>query len=297
MVGLKPTRGRISPGPDYDELLYGQGIEFAVTRTVRDAAALLDAVNGPGMGDKYAIAPPAQPYADEIGRDPGQLRIAITTHAWSGAPVDPEHVRAVESIGRTLDALGHKVEEASPQFDWEAFLASQLTLFAAFVAESATGLSAALGRKLGPDVLEAVTLSYVDYGRRLTALDLTAALRTNNVFSRSVGAFFRNYEVLLTPTMARLPPPLGYFNQNDPTIDPLSWLHKNFSEVEPFTSLFNATGQPAISLPLTHSSSGLPIGVQLVTRSGDEATLFRLAAQFEQVYPWAQRRPRVVVAP
>jgi amidase len=296
LVGLKPTRGRISTGPDYDELLYGQGIEFALTRTVRDAAALLDAVNGPGIGDKYEIVPPARPYSEEIGMDPGHLRVAITTRAWSGAPVDREHVGAIESIERTLDSLGHKLEEASPQLDWEVFLKSQLSLFAAFVADGATGLSAALGKELGPDVLEAVTLSYVEYGRRVTALDLNAALRTNNLLSRSVGAFFRDYDVLLTPTMATLPQALGYFNQNDPTIDPLTWLHKNFTEVEPFTSLFNATGQPAISLPLAQSSSGLPIGVHLVTRYGDEATLFRLAAQLEQVRPWAERKPRVVAA-
>jgi amidase len=127
-----------------------------------------------------------------------------------------------------------------------------------------------------------------------TALDLNAAFRTNNILSRTVGAFFRDYDVLVTPTMATLPQPLGYFNQNDPTIDPLNWLHKSFTEVEPFTSLFNATGQPVISLPLAQSTSELPIGVQLVTRYGDEATLFRLAAQLEQVCPWDKRRPRVV---
>ena len=106
LVGLKPTRGRIATGPDYDELLYGQGIEFALTRTVRDAATLLDAVNGPATGDKYEIVPPARPYAEELGMDPGQLRIALTTRAWSGAPVDNEHVKAIESVGRTLDSLG-----------------------------------------------------------------------------------------------------------------------------------------------------------------------------------------------
>jgi amidase len=294
LVGLKPTRGRIPVGPDYDEVLYGQGIEFALTRTVRDAAALLDAVNGSGSGDKYEIIPPAQPYAQEIGRDPGHLRIAITTQAWSGASVDQEHIKAIDALGKTLASLGHKVEEASPQFDWEIFMKSQLTLFASFVADGATGIAAALGTQLGPDVLEAVTLSYVEYGCRLTALDLNAAFRTNNILSRTVGAFFRDYDVLLTPTMATLPQPLGYFNQNDPTLDPLSWLYKSFTEVEPFTSLFNATGQPAISLPLAQSNNELPIGVQLVTRYGDETTLFRLAAQLEQACPWDKRRPRVV---
>jgi amidase len=295
LVGLKPTRGRTPMGPDYDELLSGLAIEFAVTRTVRDAATLLDAVNGPGTGDKYEIASPARPYAEEAGTPPGHLRIAVTTRAWSGAPVDKEHVQAIESIGRELASLGHRVEEASPQLDWETFLKSQLPIWTSFLADGAVSLAAALGVELGPDVLEAVTLSSVEYGRRTTALDLYAAQRTCNFISRSVGAFFHDYDVLITPTVATPPPQLGYLNQNDPSLDPLGWLDKVFTVV-PFTPLFNATGQPAMSLPLAQSSDGLPIGVQFVARYGDEATLFRLAAQLEQALPWASRRPRVVAA-
>jgi amidase len=295
LVGLKPTRGRTPVGPDYDEPLSGLAIDFAVTRTVRDAAALLDAVNGPGTGDKYEIASPARPYAEEAGTAPGHLRVAMTTRAWSGAPVDKEYVQAVESIGRELASLGHGVEEASPQLDWEVFLKSQLPIWTAFMADGAVSLAAALGVELGPDVLEAVTLNSVEYGRRTTALDLYAAQRTCNFISRSVGAFFHDYDVLVTPTVATPPPQLGYLNQNDPSLDPLGWLDKVFTVV-PFTPLFNVTGQPAMSLPLAQSSDGLPIGVQFVARYGDEATLFRLAAQLEQALPWASRRPRVVAA-
>ena len=295
LVGLKPTRGRTPFGPDYDELLSGLAIEFAVTRTVRDAASLLDAVNGPGTGDKYEIASPVRPYAEEIGTPPGQLRIALTTRAWSGVPVEKEHVQAVESVGRELVSLGHRVEEASPQLDWEAFIASQLPIWTAFLADGAVVLATVLGVELGPDVLEAVTLSSVEYGRRITALDMYAAQRTCNVISRSVAAFFHDYDVLITPTVAQLPPPLGYLNQNDPTLDPRGWLNKVFGVV-PFTPLFNVTGQPAISLPLAQSSDGLPIGLQFIARYGDEATLFRLAAQLEQALPWVSRRPRVVAA-
>jgi len=295
LVGLKPTRGRTPVGPDYDELLSGLAIEFAVTRTVRDAAALLDAVHGPGTGDKYEIASPARTYAEEVGTPPGQLRIALTSRAWSGVPVEQEHVQAVESVGRELLSLGHRVEAASPPLDWEAFVASQLTIWTAFLADSAVGLAAVLGVELGPDVLEAVTLSCVEQGRRTTALDLYAAQRTGNFINRSVGAFFRDYDVLITPTVATLPPPLGYLNQNDPTLDPRGWFDKVFAVI-PFTPLFNATGQPAISLPLAQSRDGLPIGIQCVAHYGDEATLFRLAAQLEQALPWASRRPQVVAA-
>lgn len=295
LVGLKPTRGRTPVGPDNDELLSGQAIEFAVTRTLRDAAALLDAVNSPGTGDKYEIASPARPYAEEVGTPPGHLRIALTTRAWSGVPVEQEHVQAVETVGRELISLGHRVEEASPPLDWEVFVAAGVTFWAAFLADTTAGLAAVLGVELGPDVLEAVTLSNLEIGRRTTALDLYAAQHTGNFINRSVGAFFRDYDVLITPTMATLPPQLGYLNQNDPTLDPRGWLDKILA-VAPFTTLFNATGQPAMSLPLAQSSDGLPIGVQCVARYGDEATLFRLAAQLEQALPWASRRPRVVAA-
>ena len=295
LVGLKPTRGRTPVGPDYDEPLSGLAIEFAVTRTVRDAAALLDAVNGPGTGDKYEIASPARLYAEEVRTLPGQLRIALTTQAWSGVPVEKEQVQAVEIVGRELLSLGHRVEEASPPLDWEALVASQLPIWAVSLADSAVSLAELLGVELGPEVLEAVTLSSVEYGRRITALDLYAAQSKGNVISRSVGAFFRNYDVLITPTVATLPPPLGYLNQNDSTLDPRGWFDKVFAVV-PFTSLFNTTGQPAMSLPLVQSSDGLPIGVQCVARYGDEATLFRLAAQLEQALPWASRRPGVVAA-
>ena len=190
--------------PDYDELLSGLAIEFAVTRTVRDAAALLDAVNGPGIGDKYEIASPARPYTEEVGTPAGQLRIALTSRAWSDVAVEQEHVQAVESVGRELLSLGHRVEEASLPLDWEAFVASQLPLWTTSLAGSAVGLAAVLGVELGPDVLEAVTLSCVEHGRRTTALDLLAAQRTGNFINRAVGAFFRDYDVLVTPTVATL---------------------------------------------------------------------------------------------
>jgi Asp-tRNA(Asn)/Glu-tRNA(Gln) amidotransferase A subunit family amidase len=158
LVGLKPTRGRTAIGPDYDERLSGLAIEFALTRTVRDAAALLDAVNGPGIGDKYVIAPPARPYSQEIATAPGRLRIALTTRAWSGAPVDQEYVQAVEAVGRELSSLGHEVEEASPHIEWETFMDSQLPIWTTFLANTALSLAKALGVELRPDVLEATVL-------------------------------------------------------------------------------------------------------------------------------------------
>lgn len=292
LVGLKPTRGRTPHGPDSDERLLGLGVEFALTRTVRDVAALLDAVSGPGVGDKYFAAPPTRPYAQEVGAPPGGLRIAMTTQAWSGVPVDKEYVDTVSRVCRELVRLGHVVEEASPQVDWEPFIEANLSIWTSTATDSALNLAKARGVDLSPDVLEAVTLASVEYGQRLTAVDLLRALRICNSTSRGVGAFFNSYDILVTPTVAGPPPLLGTLNQNDPSLDPRSWLNKLFAFI-PFTPLFNVTGQPAISLPLGQSSEGLPIGVQLVARYGDEATLIRLAAQLEQALPWAGRRPSI----
>ncbi len=298
LVGLKPTRGRIPSGPDSDERLSGLGVDFALARTVRDVAALLDAANGPGIGDKYFAAPPARPYMQEISTPPGRLRIAMTTQAWSGVPVDKEYASTVETVCRELAALGHDVEQASPRVDWERFVDANLPIWTASIAENALTLAQARGIEVGPDVLEAVTLASVEYGRRLTAVDLLRALRLCNIITREVRAFFeaegeenrRTCDVLVTPTVAGPPPPLGTLNQNDPNIDPRGWFDRLFALI-PFTPLFNVTGQPAISLPLGQSSAGLPIGVQFVARYGDEATLLRLAAQLEQARPWIDRRP------
>lgn len=290
LVGLKPTRGRTPAGPDADERLSGLGIDFALTRTVRDAAALLAAVSGPGVGDKYFAAPPEHPYTREVETPPGRLRIALTTRAWSDAPVDQEYAAAVSQVGRELAALGHEVAQASPQVDWERFVAASLPIWTASLADTAQGLALARGCALGPDVLEAVTLASVEYGRRLAATDLLQAFRFSNAITRGVSAFFHTYDVLMTPTVAGPPPLLGTLDQNAPDLDPEGWLTRLF-ELIPFTPLFNMTGQPAISLPLGQSHAGLPIGVQLVARYGDEVTLLRLAAQLEQALPWQGRRP------
>jgi amidase len=292
LVGLKPTRGRIPPGPDSDERLSGLGVDFALARTVRDTAALLDVVSGPGIGDKYFAAPPEHPFAQEVGTPPGRLRLAMTTQAWSGALVYPENAEAVSMVCHELAALGHDVEEASPQLDWELFIDANLPIWTAAMADGALGVAQSRGIEVGPDVLEAVTLASVEYGRRITAVDLLRALRLCNSITRSVSAFFRSYDVLVTPTAATPPPLLGVLNQNDPSLDPRGWLNKLFALI-PFTPLFNMTGQPAISLPLIQSSEGLPIGVQFVARYGDEATLLRLAAQLEEALPWADRRPSI----
>jgi amidase len=295
LVGLKPTRDRTPQGPDYADLLCGLAIEFAVTKSGRESAALLDAVAGADVGASGMLPVPVRPYREEVNTPPGRLRIAFSATPASGAAIDPECVRAVTETARLLEDLGHTVVEDAPRFDWEAFLASIHVIWTGYTASAVQGLAAATGRTPGPATLEAVTLACYEEGRRHSAIDLLAAMAHGNTVSRQVGAFFSGYDAFVTPTVSQLPAPLGTLDQNRAGMSAMDWTRQLFTYV-PFTPLFNTTGQPAISLPLAESASGLPIGVQIAGRFGDEATLFRLAGQLEAARPWADRRPRLHAA-
>jgi amidase len=290
LVGLRPSRGRTSNAPDFQEVAFGLGIDFALTRTLRDCAALLDAVAAPAPGDKYLVAPPARPWAREVSADPGRLRIAIHTTSWSDVPVDPEVAEAVEAVGRTLEGLGHYIEPATPRVEWDAFLAAQTRLFATWNAAGVEQLAALTGNRPGPDTLEATMLVSHALGRRLTALELMEALRVAEGVMRTFGAFFTDWDLLLTPMLNVPPLPLGYLNGDDPELDAEGWTRRLFGPVS-FGPLINWAGTPAISLPLGWSADGLPLGVQLAAPMCDEATLFRVGGQLEQAMPWAERRP------
>ncbi len=290
LVGLKPSRGRVPIGPDTGNPLSGLGIELGVSRTVRDSAALLDAVQGPGPGDPYVIAPPAGPYLSSIHAPPGRLRIAFSTRAPAGTAVDPDMIAAVEAVARWCEDLGHVVSEGRPQYDYAQFLDATHVFWTANLALWVDQLAAATGRTAGPQTLEATTAACAEYGRALAAADLLRAEDAANTITRGVAPFFQEYDLLLTPTAARPAPALGEMNANDPTLDALGWTETVFA-FTPFTALFNMTGQPAISLPLARTSAGLPIGVQFAARWGDEATLLQLARQFEQAHPWPQLAP------
>ncbi len=295
LVGLKPSRDRIPSGPDYGDLLCGLACEFAVTRSVRDAAALLDAVAGPDPGAPGHPVPPARPYRDEIGIPPSRLRIAWTATPASGAKIESECEKAVHETVRLLESLGHTLIEDRPRFDWEAFLENVHVIWAVFGVASIDFAAAMTGRKPGPDTLEAVTLASYEDGKRYSAIDLLNAITHCNTVSRQVGAFFEKVDVLVNPTISRVPAPLGELNQNREGMTAMEWTRQVFSYV-PFTPLFNVTGQPAISLPLHWSADGLPVGVQVAGRFGDEATVLRLSAQLEQARPWAAKRPPVHAA-
>lgn len=296
IVGLKPTRGRTPTGPDYADPLHGLGIEHIVSRSVRDTAAMLDAVEGPGVGDRYEIPRPQRPYLQEIAAPPPRLRIAFSAGVDShSAPADAECVRALEAVARRCVDLGHTVEEARPSYDADAFHRANMMFWASFCAAGVAGAAQMFGRTPAPENLEASLWANYQFGLGLKALDLEWADAVMNQVCRSVAPFFGRHDVLLTPTIAVPPYRLGVLNANAPGLDAQAWYDHLFRHL-PYTALYNMTGQPAISLPLCQSAAGLPIGIQAVARWGDEATLLRLAAQLEQAMPWAGRMPPIHAA-
>ncbi|HUI02796.1 MAG TPA: amidase family protein [Acidimicrobiales bacterium] len=294
LVGLKPSRARVSLGPDWGDIMGGLVCELAVTRTVRDSAAVLDAVHGPAPGDPYAVPPPRRPYADEVGADPGRLRIGLQTAAFGGSvQTHPECVAAAVGAARTLEALGHHVEAAHVEaLDSPGFIDAFLVVWAAGMAHDIDHYwPALLGRALGPEDVEPLSWALADLGRAANAADYLKAQRALQVTARDVAQWYEGgFDLLLTPTLAEPPPVLGEFDS--PPENPGHGLLRAAALV-PFTPVFNATGQPAVSLPLHHSAAGLPIGVQLVAPYGREDVLIQVAAQLEEAAPWHERRPPV----
>jgi amidase/6-aminohexanoate-cyclic-dimer hydrolase len=290
LFGLKPTRARNPMGPDAGEGWSGASIGHAVTWSVRDSAALLDATSGPDVGDPYWAPPPARPFLQEVGRDPGRLRIALTTTPWIAGPVDPECAEAARAAARLCESLGHHVEEARPQVEEAAWgMASRIIVVASltFVLETR---AAALGRPLSQDDVERITWERVQEARAFSAADYARAINIVHRTGRAVARFLERYDVLVTPTMAKPPHPLGVLSLSNP--DSAAFVTARTASVG-FTSLFNSSGHPAMSVPLAMSRSGLPLGVQFVARFGDEATLLRLASQLEIAQPWKDRRPHL----
>jgi len=290
LVGLKPTRARITHAPLLGDVMGGLVVDHALARTVRDSAALLDATAGAAPGDPYVSPPPARPFLDEVGADPGRLRIAWSATNPIGAPVHADCVRAVEDAAALCEAHGHEVEEAAPQIDGELLYESFLAVWLAGHAWGIDGMARATGRTPAPAELEPLSWALHRIGREVRAPDYLLAVTALQRIARVVAGFFAGHDVWLSPTLAQPPVPLGTFDRD--STDALE-VFRRASEFVPFTPLFNATGQPAVSLPLHWSPSGLPIGVQLAGRFGDEATLIRLASALEEARPWAGRTPSV----
>ena len=292
LVGLKPTRGRISLGPDTGDPYSGMVVGFVLTRTVRDCAAALDAVEGPGVGDPFEIPRPPSPYLAEVAQPAGRLRIAFTAAAWSDLPVDVEVSDAVSTTARLLEQMGHTVIADAPAFDYGAFLAAQIDLWCGHTAAFIDAIAQAVGRVPTEQNLQATTWATYVAGKALPATHLVAAEEHYNLVTRQVAQFLAGYDILLTPTNTCLPLPLDAHDLDAPGAT-VQDLFDHLAPIETFTALFNGTGHPAVSLPLHVSRSGLPIGLQFVAGFGQEATLFRLAAALEQAQPWSGRRPEI----
>jgi len=289
LVGLKPTRGRNSLGPFIGDLMSGLVAEHVVSRTVRDTAAALDATAGHMTGDPYAAPPPAQSFLAALGTPPRKLRIAFTTKPSIG-PLDPEVIAATEATAKLCAELGHEVEEAAYVLDTATAAPAFFAVYAAGLASTIDTVARLTGRTPAPGDVEAMSWNFYESGRAITASQYLSAVTVLQQAGRSFATFFEHRDVWLTPTVGQLPFPVGLIDTNDPKAtlgDPriVGFAHCN--------GLYNVSGQPAISLPLQVSSSGLPIGMMFGGRSGEEALLLQLAAQLEVAQPWSGRRPKL----
>ncbi|MEE8546040.1 MAG: amidase [Alphaproteobacteria bacterium] len=309
LFGLKPSRARNPVGPDVGEAWHGAVVDHVLSRSVRDSAAALDASHGAEVGDPYAAPAPARPYAQEVGADPGRLRIAFSARPPFPAAVHPDCVTALHEAAALCEDLGHAVEEARPELDGAALSAAFLLLIAAETAAEIESWGPVVGREPRAADFEVETWVLGLLGNQYSAKELAAAVKTLRLAGRTVGHFLEEYDLLLTPTLAQPPIALGALKSQGAealaqrliarfslgsAIKVLGGIDRAAERVFafiPFTPLANITGQPAMSLPLNWNSDGLPVGVQFAARFGDEATLFRLAAQLEEAHPWAQRRP------
>ncbi len=290
LFGLKPTRGRNPLGPEFGDMMSGFVAEHAVTRTVRDSAVILDATSGADVGDPYAAPARERAYLEEVGRAPGKLRIGFTTTSPLGAGIAPDCAAAVEDVARLCESLGHEVEEHMPEIDAARLQGCFINIFGAGTAMQVDVLAAALGRAPSAGELEPLTAALAEAGRQVKASDYLISVMELQRVSRDIARDFLDYDVWLTPTLCE--PPLALGTLDSTPDNPLAGIMRSTSYV-PFTALCNFTGQPAMSVPLVWNDTGLPIGTQFVGRFGDEATLFRLAAQLEAARPWATRRPPV----
>jgi len=290
LVGLKPTRGRVSQGPVTGEAWAGSTIDGSVARTVRDAAGVLDVISKPMPGDPYYAPPLPRPLAAEVGADPGRLRIGMLDRPGAeGYLDDPQCRAAVASAAALLESLGHHLDQSSPGAMFEpALLQHFTTIIAADTAATFQAFEMLLGRPIADDEIEPRNVFYRHAGEELSAPAYLQSRAWVGMWARQMAAWWNDHDLLLTPTVGAPPPELGWFTADGPEAE-----GARVASFIPYTAQFNLTGQPAISLPLHQTPGGLPVGVQLVAAYGREDILVRVASQLEQAAPWSQRRPPV----
>jgi len=280
LFGLKPSRGRVPHAPAFDAFAYPVACTHALTRTVRDSAALLDAVAGPAPGAPYAIAGPPRPFAAEVGAEPGRLRVGFTTVTARGVDADDDLIAAVARTAAVCEELGFDVHEAPFTYDVEATTAALAAVMQVNVAAAVDVRLATLGRDLTDDDLEPFTHVLYQQGRSMSGTAIIGALQELERAARAVAPFFDAYDLLLTPTLSIRVPELGWAD----TTRPETMVHA--SAFSAFTGVFNVTGHPAMSVPAGTDGNGLPVGAQFVAANGAESTLLRVAAAIEAAAPW-----------
>jgi amidase len=293
LVGLKPSRGRVSWAPEWTEGAIGLPTDGVLSRTVRDTAVALDLIAGYEPGDSFLVPEPSAPFAEAMHRDPGTLRFGFTLEAPNGAPVDPDCQQAVRDTVELLESLGHEVVEADLPAD-EGYVESFIKVWVGATEDELHTYERWLGKPLDRSKLEPLTAQMAEISRAQSATELLGAMDYLRRLSRTILAFWTDHDVLVTPTLAKPPIEIGGLRpaEGEPPIQMLL----NSAAWVPFTPVFNVTGQPAMSLPLHQSGEGLPIGVQFVGAPAAEELLLSLGGQLEQARPWADRRPPVYAA-
>ena len=293
LVGLKPSRGRISWAPEFGELAAGWATDGVLTRDVRDSALGLDILAGYEPGDPYWAPDPSAPFIEAVDREPGSLRIAFVTGAPNGAPVDPACVAATQEAAELLESLGHQVQETEIEAD-PGYVENFVKVWIGGTQDEIHSWNRITGREMDIERLEPLARQMYDISADLSATDYRGALDWLQRYARQIVAMWSQVDVLLTPTLALPPLEIGALRpaEGEPPIQMLM----NSALFVPFTPVWNVTGQPAISLPLHQSEEGLPIGVQLVGPPAGEELLISLSAQLEQARPWADRRPALAAA-
>lgn len=309
LFGLKPSRGRNPNGPGHGSVWQGAVQNHVITRSVRDSAAMLDAVQGADPGAPYEIRLPAGSYLEEVAKDPGKLKIAFTTRSPLGTPVDPDCIKAIEHTAGLLKELGHQLKQTEPEVDGKALAKSYLMMYFGEMAADIAELASVLKRKAGPKDVETLTYTLGLLGRTYSAGDLVAALRIWDHAARIMGRFFESYDLYLTPTTAHPPAKIGQIAPKPMetalmnTVNTLKLggllkasgmvdtLAEKSLERTPFTQLANLCGLPAMSVPLFWTDDNLPLGAQFIAPFGAEDRLFRLAGQLEKAQPWFDRKP------
>jgi amidase len=295
-VGLKPSRGRVSIGPVVDEGGFGYSMNFIQAKTVRDAAAMLDCVSHPQIGDPFIIPKPSEPYATLAKKAPGKLRIGLVLSEMFGVKVDPEVAAAVKETGKVLAGMGHTVEPAETEIGGlDTLRAVNHLFFFAFDARL-EGYAKRTGVKIGPDSLEPVILSIYEWSKSVTPAQFMGALAAANTARRKMARIFAGCDVMLCPTTSRVSEPWGHFNLSKPGVSAANIVDELFAIPCQFTVPHNIMGTPAMSLPLAMHSTGVPIGVQIAAKPADEHILLQLASALEQAMPWSDRTPPLHVS-